>query len=228
MHTYPSYPAPSGRAIAEFVWNNPFAVLATSTPGAPLATHTPIVFPPGVRPGETLVGARLWGHIGRANDHWRRFAEQPEALLVFASSHAYVSPSTYEFTPAVPTLDYATVHLTGRVTVLEEPEENLAVVERTVEQLEGRRAEPWDPAESKHVFERILSGVVSFTIDIDTESAMFKLSQDMPADVHERVREDLLHGDHRHPDVAELMGEVGVVDGVADGADPADGSDPAG
>lgn len=222
MHTYPSYPAPSGRSIAEFVWRNPFAVVVTSTDRAPLATHTPIVFRPGEQPGETLVGTRLWGHIGRANEHWRLFVERPEVLLVFSSSHAYVSPSTYEFAPAVPTLDYAAVHLTGRVTVLEDPAENLAVVERTVEQLEGRRTEPWDPSESRHVFERILAGVVSFTIDIDSESAMFKLSQDMPEDVHERVRADLLRGDHRHPDVAELMGEVGVTgsdEGVG-GGDP--------
>lgn len=210
MHTYPSYVAPSGRAIAEFVRDHPFAVVTTSTAGAPVATHTPVVFPPGVGPGETLVGTRLWGHIGRANEHWKRFAEQPEVLLVFASSHAYVSPSAYEFTPAVPTLDYATVHLTGRVTVLEEPAENLAVVEQTVAQLEGARATPWDPSASTHVFEKILAGVVSFTIDIETESAMFKLSQDMPADVHARVQRDLREGDHRHPDVADLMGAVGV------------------
>ncbi|WP_053387931.1 FMN-binding negative transcriptional regulator [Leucobacter japonicus] len=210
MHTYPSYVAPSGRAIAEFVRDHPFAVVTTSTAGAPVATHTPIVFPPGVAPGETLVGTRMWGHIGRANEHWKLFAEQPQVLLVFASSHAYVSPSAYEFTPAVPTLDYATVHLTGRVTVLEEPAENLAVVERTVAQLEGARAQPWDPTESTHVFEKILAGVVSFTIDIETESAMFKLSQDMPTDVHARVQRDLREGDHRHPDVADLMGTVGV------------------
>ena len=210
MHTYPSYVAPSGRAITEFVKQNPFAVVVTSTAGAPLATHTPIVFPPGVEPGETLVGTRLWGHVGRANGHWKLFAERPEVLLVFSSSHAYVSPSSYEFTPAVPTLDYATVHLTGRVTVLEKPEENLAVVEQTVQQFEDRRREAWDPTDSKDVFKKILNGVVSFTIDIETESAMFKLSQDMPTDVHARVRDDLREGDHRHPDVADLMDQVGV------------------
>ena len=218
MHTYPSYVAPSGRAITEFVAQHPFAVVVTSTGTAPLATHTPIVFPPGVEPGESLVGTRLWGHIGRANEHWKRFAERPEVLLIFSSSHAYVSPSTYEFTPAVPTLDYATVHLTGRVTVLETPEENLAVVQQTVHQLEQGRREPWDPTESQGVFEKILNGVVSFTIDIETESAMFKLSQDMPTDVHARVRDDLRRGDHRHPDVADLMDQVGVTcpEGVAD------------
>lgn len=210
MHTYPSYVAPSGRAIVEFVRDHPFAVLATSTGRAPVATHVPIVFPPEVEPGETLVGTRLWGHMGKANVHWRQFAEQPDALLVFASSHAYVSPSVYEFTPAVPTLDYATVHLTGRVTVLEAAEANLAVVEQTVAQLEDARGEPWDPTESRHVFEKILDGVVSFTIDIESETAMFKLSQDMPADVHGRVRHDLLEGDHLHPDIAELMEQVGI------------------
>ena len=210
MHTYPSYVAPSGAAIAAFVAANPFAILATSADGAPVATHVPVVFPPGAEPGSTLVGARLWGHMGRANEHWRRFATQPEALLVFASSHAYVSPSSYGFTPAVPTLDYATVHLTARVTVLEEPAESLAVVEQTVLRLEEQRAEPWSPAGSRHVFERILPGVVSFALDVETESAMFKLSQDMPAEVHARVRRDLLEGDRRHPDVAELMRRVGV------------------
>jgi transcriptional regulator len=217
MHTYPDYIAPSGRAIAQFVHDNPFAVMASSTPAAPLATHTPVVFPPGVEPGDSLVGKRLWGHIGRANDHWQLFAENPYALFVFSTSHAYVSPSAYQFTPAVPTLDYAAVHLTGRVTVLEEARDSLAVVEQTVYQLEGRRSEQWDPTDSEHVFKQILSGVVSFTIDVETESAMFKLSQDMPKDVHERVRRDLVEGDHYHPDVADLMGDIGVTEKPEEG-----------
>ncbi len=210
MHVFPDYPAPSGRAIVDFVRNNPFAVIATSAAGAPVATHSPVVFPPGTQPGETLVGTKLWGHIGRENPHWKLFSEQPEALLIFSSSHAYVSPSAYHFTPAAPTLDYATVHLTGRITILESVEENLAVVEQTVEQLEGRREKQWDPTESKPFFERIIRGVVSFTIDIESESSMFKLSQDMPEDVHQRVQDDLMNGEHRHPDVAELMKRTGV------------------
>ena len=48
MHTYPSYVAPSGRAIVEFVKDHPFAVLATSTGGAPVATHR---LPTGGRAG---------------------------------------------------------------------------------------------------------------------------------------------------------------------------------
>lgn len=210
MHTFPSYPAPTPADAVALVREHPFAVIATSLPGAaPVATHTPVVFPPGLAPGDSLVGSRLWGHIGRDNPHWQHFAEHPELLLIFSSSHAYVSPSVYEFTPAVPTLDYATVHLTGRVTLFDEAGA-LEVVERTVEVFEGRRANPWPMAGSQHVFRKIIGGVVAFAIDIETEHAMFKLSQDMRPDVHERVRQDLEKGEHQHPDVAELMARVGT------------------
>ncbi|GAA1603509.1 FMN-binding negative transcriptional regulator [Leucobacter chromiireducens] len=210
MHSFPSYPAPTPADAVAFVRDHPFAILATSLPGAaPIATHTPVVFPPGVVAGDSLVGVRLWGHIGRANPHWQYFAEHPEMLLIFSTSHAYVSPSSYEFTPAVPTLDYATVHLTGRVTLFSEPEA-LAVVERTVEVFEARRSQPWPMEPSQHVFRKIIGGVVAFAIDIETENSMFKLSQDMEPDVHERVRQDLSAGQHQHPDVADLMGQVGT------------------
>lgn len=210
MHTYPSYRAPSGEAIVDFVKQNPFAIVATSTEGAPVATHVPIVVPPDVQLRDSLVGARLWGHLGRDNPHWKLFADRPETLFIFSSSHAYVSPSNYGFTPAAPTLDYATVHLTGRVSILEGERANLDVVEQTVAQLEGRRASQWNPEGSRDLFKKIIGGVVSFEIRIDTERAMFKLSQDMPDEVHARVQEDLAHGEHRHPDVADLMGRIGV------------------
>ncbi|MGI0520891.1 FMN-binding negative transcriptional regulator [Microbacterium maritypicum] len=210
MHTFSRYPAPSPAAAVSFVRDNPFAVLVTSLAGAaPIATHAPIVFPPGQEQGDSLVGARLWGHLGRENRHWHHFADNPELLMVFSSSHAYVSPSSYGYTPAVPTLDYAAVHLTGRVTLLDD-DGALDVVERTVEVFEDRRASPWEMEESRHVFRRIIGGVVAFTIDIDMEQSMFKLSQDMRPDVHARIRQDLLTGDHEHPDVAELMNRVGT------------------
>lgn len=213
MHIYSDYPAPSGRAIVEFVREHPFAVMATSASGAPVATHAPFVFPPvppGAEPRDTLVGQMLWGHIGRGNPHWQLLAEQPEALLVFTSSHAYVSPTAYALEPAVPTVNYAAVHLTGRVEIIEHGPTVLEVVKQTVAQLEQSRDEPWDQEPSIPVYERILNGVVAFRIEIDSETAMFKLSQEMPEEVHARVAADLSRGEHRQEDVAELMRRVGV------------------
>lgn len=211
MHTYRDYRPPSGEAVVDLVRRNPFAVIASSRPGAaPLATHTPVVLPPGSPVRESFVGHRLWGHLGRENPHWRLFAEQPEALLVFSSSHAYVSPSNYGFEPAAPTLNYAAVHLTGRLRIVEDEEESLAVVEQTVRALEALRPAQWSMDNSRGLFRKIIGGVVSFHVEVTSEQAMFKLSQDMSAEVHERVAEDLESPGCPHADVAGLMRATGI------------------
>lgn len=211
MHVYPRFSAPSGPEIVDLVRQNPFAVVATSVSGAaPVATHLPVVLPPDSSVETSFVGHRLWGHMGRSNPHWEMFEEHPDALLIFSSSHAYVSPSSYEFEPAAPTLNYATAHLTGRISVIEAREESLEVVEQTVDALESLRSEAWSKDGSRDYFRTIIGGVVAFTIDVVDESSMFKLSQDMPRDVHSRVRQDLESSGCPHADVAALMRRTGV------------------
>ncbi|MFF1946336.1 FMN-binding negative transcriptional regulator [Rhodococcus qingshengii] len=205
MHTYPKYHAPSGRHSVELVRNFPFAVAATSQPvAAPIATHIPVIFDPSSSPTETLVGQRMLGHMGRANPHWELFAEHPDILLVFSTSQGYISPATYQRDPAVPTTDYAAVHLTGRVTLLDDAAA-LDVVKSTVLALEKARDPQWDMSDSLILFEKIIGRVVAFTIDINTEQAMFKLSQDMPDDIRLRIRDDLLDRDCPHADLTTLM-----------------------
>lgn len=212
MHTFPDYHAPNGRALVDFVAATPFAVAVTSTTGAPIATHVPVVLPPGLDPSahETLVGQTLWSHLGRANFHWQRMLEQPELLLIHSSSHGYVSPSLYQRPKSVPTVDYTAVHLTGRVTILDD-EGALAVVEQTVRQLEGTREHEWDMTDSLDVFRKIIGGVVAFSIEITGEQAVFKLSQDMPAEVRGRVRDEFAGEGGEpvkgcpHRDLARLM-----------------------
>lgn len=205
MHTYPNYRAPNGRHIVELVRGIPFAVAATSRRGAaPIATHIPVIFDPASAATDTLVGERMLGHMGRANAHWALFAEHPEVLLVFSTSHGYVSPTSYRRDQGVPTVDYAAVHLTGRVTLLDE-DAALEVVKNTVLALEATRDPAWDMTESLPVFQKIIGEVVAFAIDIDSESAVFKLSQDMPEDVRQRVRADLLGRACPHLDLTALM-----------------------
>lgn len=212
MHTFPDYHAPNGRALVEFVAATPFAMAVTSQDGPPIATHVPVVFPPELRPAEheSLVGQTLWSHLGRANPHWQRMLERPEVLLIHSSSHGYVSPTLYERPKAVPTVDYTAVHLTGRVTILDEAGA-LAVVEQTVRQLEGTRQREWDMSDSRDVFRAIIDGVVAFGIEITGEQAVFKLSQDMPREIRGRVRDEFegVGGEPvtgcPHRDLARLM-----------------------
>lgn len=203
MYTYERYRPRSQAEVNRLVREHPVAVVVSAAPGrAPLATHLPILLPPNLAPDGQLVGATLRGHMGRANPHWQQFRDDQKVLLVFGTSHAYVTPQSYDPGPTAPTLDYAAVHLTGRVELVEDAAETLGVVEATVARFESARPTQWDPCSSGELFDRILPGVVAFRVQVETQDAMFKLSQERTGPVRRRVRDDLVSGPHRHPDVA--------------------------
>lgn len=120
--------------------------------------------------------------------------------MVFSGPHGYVSPTVYGTDPAVPTWDYAAVHVTGR---LEPLDDALEVVERTVTAAESLREPSWEPTPaSRERFRALLPGVVAFRVHVRSVQAMFKLSQDIDAERYERVRADFAAD---NPRLADLM-----------------------
>lgn len=207
MRVYGPYVAPSPAMEVDLVRRNPFAVVVSAEPGrAPVATHAPVIFPRHDVVPASLDGVTMIGHLARKNPQWTQFAAEPEILLVFSGQHGYVSPSTYGYEPAVPTLNYAAVHLTGRVELTDTREESLFVVEETVRALESMRNPPWDMTASREKFASLVEHVVSFKVHVTEARALFKLSQDMAPDVRDRVREDLAAGGCPH--LADLMSAV--------------------
>ena len=150
MHEFPRFPAPLAADELALVRDNPFALLVSSGP-PPVATHTPMLLTdPGL--GGGLVGTTLLGHLARANPQWRALGD--EVLTVFSGPHGYVSPTAYATTPAVPTWNYAAVHLTGPIVLITDAEETLAIVERTVAVAEAGRDPMWDMTASRDRFRR--------------------------------------------------------------------------
>ena len=205
MHTYPNYHAPTSRDIVDFVRASPFALMVSSGSPWPICTHVVSVPAPGVEPGESLVGSTFWAHMGRANRHWRLLQERPEVLFVHSSSHGYVSPSNYDFDPAVPTVDYTAVHLETTVEVHQDPGRVLEVVEHTVDVLESRRDPAWDMTSSRELFARLAPLVVAFEVTITGEQAVFKLSQDMHRGIRDNLRTEFSAPGCPHADLAALM-----------------------
>jgi transcriptional regulator len=200
MHEFARFQAPSPEHELELVRRNPFAlVVSGGTP--PVATHTPVLLPDGA---ESLDGVTLLGHMARANPQWKSFG--PEALVVFSGPHGYVSPTAYGYTPAVPTWNYAAVHVTGSVELVDDREETLAVVEHTVRSVESGRAPRWDMTSSRQRFAELVGGVVAFRVRVHTVKSNFKLSQNMPADVRARVRADMRA--HDYEAAADLMSQI--------------------
>ncbi|SEF81633.1 transcriptional regulator [Nonomuraea solani] len=199
MHTFPRYAAASPRQVADLVRENPFALVVTAADGVPVATHVPVIVEE--RPGDGFEGATLLGHMARVNPHWRTWEQGAQVLVIFSGPHGYVSPTVYRTDPAVPTWDYAAVHLTGRVELIDDA---LDVVERTVHAAESLREPAWEPTPaSREKFAELLPGVVAFRVRVHAEQSMFKLSQDIDAERYARVRDDFAAD---NPRLADLMG----------------------
>lgn len=190
MHVFPRYAAKDPKQVAELIRQNPFALVVSAVDGVPVATHVPVI----------QDGGTLLGHMARANPQWRSWESGPDVLVVFSGPHGYVSPTVYATDPAVPTWDYAAVHVTGRVELIDDA---MDVVERTVAALESLRAPSWEPTPaSRDRFAALLPRVMAFRVHVRTEQSMFKLSQDIDAERHARVRDAFAA---ENPRLADLM-----------------------
>ncbi len=155
-----------------FIERYGFATLVSTDPnGVPFATHVPLLLD---RSSDLLLG-----HIARANPQWEMFADR-ESLAVFHGPHAYVSPTWYAVAPAVPTWNYAAVHVYGTPRVID-TERTADVVDQLVSKYESHRPNPWTgdiPADYRR---RLLAGVVGFEMPLTRIEGNFKLGQNRSA-----------------------------------------------
>jgi transcriptional regulator len=188
-----------GQAV-RLVRRHPFALVVSSVSGKPTATHTPVLVENPVE--ESFVGRTLLGHIARVNPQWWDWSDSPEVLVVFSGPDGYVSPTVYRTDPAVPTWDYAAVHLTGTIELITDRDATLDVIERTVSTMESTREPRWTPTPASRArFDELIGGVVAFRVHVTGEQSLFKLSQDIPDDRRARVVADV------NPALARLMEE---------------------
>ena len=211
MYEFEKYRAPSQTEVTDLVRQHPFALIVSNGGGAedaPTVTHAPVIVE-RMAPDGGFVGGELLGHIARKNPQWTQLSDGESVLLVFTGPHGYVSPTAYAEDPNVPTWDYAAVHLTARVTVLADDESGMHVVTRTVEELERLERTAWDMTDSLPTFRRIVGGIVSFRFEIIEQRAVFKLSQDKPRDVRERVVAAARARGCPYGDVASMVERIG-------------------
>jgi transcriptional regulator len=108
-------------AVEAFVDNAGAADLVTFDGTKPVASLIPIIWdrPAGAQDGGGH--GRLLGHLALANPQWRSAGPDTVALAIVHGPQAYISPSWYPSTArhgkVVPTWNYVSVHITGRLTV---------------------------------------------------------------------------------------------------------------
>lgn len=184
---------PSHYRIEDDQWHrriidgHPLATLTTNGETTPWATRLPALVAPGEPESGPLVGTELVGHLNRANPHWKALADGTYARLMFDGPGGFVTPAVYPGDPSAPTWNFAAVHVCGRIRLIRGLEETLSVVRWTAQRLEDRFGAGWDQTASVDYFRQIVHGVGAFRLSVESVEALFKLSQEKPADVQESV-----------------------------------------
>ena len=186
--------------LEDFVANNSFATLVSLVNGSLFATHLPLILDQTRSPQGVFLG-----HVARANPHWRAFDGQQEALAIFHGPHAYISPSWYTSSPAVPTWNYAVVHVYGVPRVVDDEVWLSNLVDRLVTIYEAGRAQPWPGTLPTDFKANRLKAIVGFAMDITRVEGKFKFGQNRSLeDQRGVVRQLEAHADP----VAQALGEL--------------------
>ena len=175
----PSHFAASSDAIGDLLTRPAAANLITMTPRGVLATLLPFVYDPSV--GEH--GA-LQGHVARNNTQW----SEPvigESLVIIQGADAYISPTWYaskaEHGRVVPTWNYSTAHVYGRLRVHDDPAWLADQVRRLTEIHEAQSDQPWAVDDAPEPFiAGQLRAIVGIELVITRIEAKQKLSQNRP------------------------------------------------
>ena len=154
-----------------------FALLVSAKDGAPVGTHLPL------HVEETGTTGMIYGHVARANGHWRQFDGATDAMAVFQGPHSYISPNWYADDGLVPTWNYATVHAYGRPQAIEDAGETTDILWRLVEANESDATGNWSmsrlPADE---VKKQLKGIVAFRMPIERLEGKFKMGQNKSPD----------------------------------------------
>ncbi|XAS64358.1 FMN-binding negative transcriptional regulator [Micrococcaceae bacterium Sec5.8] len=176
----PSHFAADQDAINDLLSNHGAANLVTSTQNGLLATLLPFVFDPHAGSHGALLG-----HVARNNEQWLLPASG-ESLVIIQRPDAYISPSWYpskaEHGRVVPTWNYTTAHVYGRLVVHDDPAWVEDLVRRLTTLHEASSAEPWtvDDAPARFIAGQ-LRAIVGVELLITRVKAKRKLSQNRTA-----------------------------------------------
>jgi transcriptional regulator len=184
----PAHFAPDEAQVDEFLRNHGAADLVTLTAQGLVATMLPFIYVPPRDSGTAEPHGALHGHLARNNEQWK-LDSVGEALVIVRGPDAYITPGWYatkaETGRVVPTWNYVTAHVYGRLIVHDDPVWTEDLVRRLTTKHEAYRNHPWSVDDAPRAFiEGQLRAIVGIELAITRIEAKAKLSQNRsPADV---------------------------------------------
>jgi transcriptional regulator len=184
----PAHFAPDETQVNELLRNHGAADLVTLTAQGLVATMLPFIYLPPGDSGTAEPHGALHGHLARNNEQWK-LDSVGEALVIVRGPDAYITPGWYatkaETGRVVPTWNYVTAHVYGRLIVHDDPAWTEDLVRRLTTKHEAYRNHPWSVDDAPRPFiEGQLRAIVGIELAITRIEAKAKLSQNRsPADV---------------------------------------------
>lgn len=185
----------SSSQMLEFVREFPFAVIVSSDSTGMEATHIPLIVEQ--RSDGTVY---LLGHLAKTNQQLTQL-EANDVLAIFSGPHGYISPTWYASKPAVPTWNYAAVHASGKVELLDS-DNTLQLVKQLTQFFEPSLSEARDIIPEEYAI-RLSNAIVGFRIKVNKLEGKLKLGQHRSKADQVGVVKGLEHSNH--PDSKWLL-----------------------
>ncbi len=180
MYIPKQFEEPRVEVMHELVRAYPLATLVIHSSSGLDANHIPLQLSMSPVPYGILRG-----HIARANPLFGEIAEGIESLAIFHGPDSYITPSWYatkkETGKVVPTWNYAVVHASGVLRVVDDALWLRAQLNALTDHNEAPFPEPWavSDAPADHI-ERIMAAIVGVEMVITKLVGKWKVSQNQP------------------------------------------------
>lgn len=160
----------------------PLATLVSCFNNQHFATHIPIIFDENTN--------CLLGHIDKNNPQINSLVNDATVTAIFNGPSTYISPSIYS-TKQLPTYNYIIAHLSGTISLINNPDELKQSLVALTNFLEGE-SQKFKLLQDDPRMERLVPYIQGFKINITHWEGKFKLSQDKNENDYHIAKEALI------------------------------------
>jgi transcriptional regulator len=192
----------------ELMKSHSFATLiANDDEGWPYVTYLPLHLETRAAdaPAPQLV---LFGHVARANPHWRYLRDRGVATVGFLGPHAYMSPRVYPDLKRVPTWNYLAVECRVKATLIEGDEAADGMLAKLIEDYDPDYLRQWRSLD-EHYVRTMLAGIVGFELQVTEVQCKLKLNQHRP-ESHAAMRAAYGGGNENERELVRWMDKLNL------------------
>lgn len=200
MHPNPAFRHDDRALLEALIDEIGFGMVFAATPDGPRVAHTPLL--------HTGDGAVQF-HLSRGNALTRHI-DGMTVLALVNGPDSYVSPRWYDDVQQVPTWNYVSLELEGRVRRMD-GDGLLGLLEALSNRQEARVVEgqPWTMDKMpEDKLRKMLGAIVGFELEVQAWRPTFKLSQNKSAEDRKRVADGMEAAGS--PAIAQLMRTLAI------------------